>query len=190
MKKYRKTTSIAAVNYKKKNHANYFDYEYTDGTVIRITAGEDGVTQDHIDELIRDFNRQVDRNCYHDKPQHSQEYSEQLEQYERFHYDNRYGKDWTLSYDAVVEASDDNCNIDELGIMLTAWNNTYTEVSDRVLGLRAAIEDLSEEEKQIIYMRFFEDMTFRDIGDVLGISKDTVINRLRRILSTLKNKIE
>ena len=190
MKKYRKTTSIAAVNYKKKNHANYFDYEYTDGTVIRIIAGEDGVTQDDIDELIRDFNRQVDHNCYHDKPQRSKEYKEQQERYEEVHYDNTVGKGWTLSYDAVVEASDDGCNIDELGIMFTAWNNTYTEVSDRVLDLRAAIEDLSEEEKQIIYLYFYEGMTYRAIGDILGVSKDTVVNRLRRILNTLKNEIE
>lgn len=190
MKKFRTNKSIAAVNYKKKKLSNHFDFESTDGTVIRLVAGEDGLSLNDIHELIRNYNRQVDRNCYHDKPQRSKEYKEQLEEYERYHYSNTVGKDWTLSYDAVVEASDDGCNIDELGIMYTAWNNTHTEVSDRVRDLRAAVEDLTEEEKQIIYMRFYEDMTFRDIGEVLSVSKDTVVNKLRRILSTLKNKIE
>ena len=190
MKKFRSSTSITVLNYKKKNHANYYDYRFTDGTVHRLIVGEDNITQEDIDELIKMHNREVDHNCYHDKPHHSTEYKEQREQYEEVHYDNTIGDDWTMSYEVFLDSTDGNCNIDEFWIMFNAWRDMNEEPYGQILDLRAELEDLPEEDQELLRLRFYEDMSYRDIGDLYHISKDTAYNKIKRILKELRSKIE
>jgi len=52
--------------------------------------------------------------------------------------------------------------------------------------LRKAIDTLSEEEKAIIILRFFEDLTIEQVAQVLQKNVSTVKSRLYRILDKLK----
>ena len=54
------------------------------------------------------------------------------------------------------------------------------------IDLRKAIEALSQEERAIIVLRFFEDMTIEQVANVLNMNISTVKSRLYRILDKLK----
>jgi len=51
------------------------------------------------------------------------------------------------------------------------------EAIDRV---RAAMEHLSEEHREIIVLRHFQDLSYSEIADLLGVAKGTVMSRLYR----------
>ena len=56
------------------------------------------------------------------------------------------------------------------------------------LDLFTAMKGLDESDKEILRLRFYEDMTFENIGKELGLSKVSVHKRLKRILSEM-NKL-
>lgn len=71
----------------------------------------------------------------------------------------------------------------------------YTEVEEDMatvedryqdFDLRKAIDALSEEERAIIILRFFEDLTIEQVAQVLQKNVSTVKSRLYRILDKLK----
>lgn len=56
--------------------------------------------------------------------------------------------------------------------------------------LKAAMEDLSEQQKQIIYYRYFEDMTQSKIATMLGISQMQVSRLEKSALQKIKDKMD
>ena len=56
--------------------------------------------------------------------------------------------------------------------------------------LQKALESLEEEDTEIIRLRFFAGMTFKEISSVLGISIPAAKMRLYRTLSAVKEKVE
>src|SRR5690606_16240101 len=61
-------------------------------------------------------------------------------------------------------------------------------IEDR-LELEQAIEQLSEQEKQIILLKYYEDMTITNISDVLACPPGTVKTRLHRALKKLRDTL-
>ncbi|HXG48040.1 MAG TPA: sigma-70 family RNA polymerase sigma factor [Methylomirabilota bacterium] len=57
------------------------------------------------------------------------------------------------------------------------------------LALHEALEHLASTEKQVIYLRYFEAMTDRDIAQRLGLSLGTVKGRLRAGLTHLRRDL-
>lgn len=62
--------------------------------------------------------------------------------------------------------------------------------NEEVQLMLAAVEDLSPEEKEIITLRFNDDMQFAEIADVLGKSEGAVKMTLYRAFEKLKKKME
>lgn len=71
----------------------------------------------------------------------------------------------------------------------------YTEVEESMVitddkyedfDLRKAIDALPEEERVIIILRFFEDLTIEQVANILDLNISTVKSRLYRILDKLK----
>ena len=58
--------------------------------------------------------------------------------------------------------------------------------SDMVL--RQLTDILSEEQREIVLLRFGQDLTIREIGEVTGMPLRTVQSRLRSALKTLKKE--
>lgn len=54
---------------------------------------------------------------------------------------------------------------------------------------RALREDLSDHERDIVLMRFYQDMKVQDIAEELSISRNTVRNVLNQALATLRRKV-
>jgi RNA polymerase sigma factor for flagellar operon FliA len=55
--------------------------------------------------------------------------------------------------------------------------------------LAKAIEELPEREKMVISLYYFEELTLKEIGMVLGISESRVSQLHTRALLKLKNKL-
>ncbi|MCD4734867.1 MAG: sigma-70 family RNA polymerase sigma factor [Bacteroidales bacterium] len=56
--------------------------------------------------------------------------------------------------------------------------------------LRRLIELLPEEQKEVLYMRHYARMSFKDIADVTGVSINTALGRMRYALINLRKIIE
>ncbi|MBE99787.1 sigma-70 family RNA polymerase sigma factor [Flavobacterium coralii] len=52
------------------------------------------------------------------------------------------------------------------------------------------IEELPEDQKQVLQMRIYQDMSFKEIADVTGVSINTALGRMRYALMNLRKVIE
>ena len=57
---------------------------------------------------------------------------------------------------------------------------------DRTRHLEAALTSLPEEQRSVVVLKFFRDKTFREIGEMLCISENTVGSRYRYGMAKLK----
>lgn len=61
------------------------------------------------------------------------------------------------------------------------------EYSEELSKLHAAIEQLSERDRRVVQLYYFEGKTQQEIAAILGIAKSTMSELLSRILLRLKN---
>ena len=91
----------------------------------------------------------------------------------------------TRSLHAPYEDGGDDSLADKLG----TEESGYAEVEDGAL-VAAGLDGLDERERQIVELRFFEEMTQSQIAAEIGISQMHVSRLLRRALATMKGRIE
>lgn len=60
----------------------------------------------------------------------------------------------------------------------------------RRVALRLAVGQLSEEQRQVLHMRYNLGLSFRGLAAELGISRGTAENRVKRSQETLKTMVE
>ncbi len=63
---------------------------------------------------------------------------------------------------------------------------SYTEDSSENLDIRRALDSLSEQDKAVIVLRFFEDLKLEEIADILDENLNTVKSRLYRGIKKLR----
>ena len=56
--------------------------------------------------------------------------------------------------------------------------------------LKVLIEQLPEDQKEVLKMRYFEDLSFKQISDLTGTSINTALGRMRYALINLKKQFE
>lgn len=61
-----------------------------------------------------------------------------------------------------------------------------TGAADQRMDLQAALEQLSEDHRQVLVLREFEKMSYDEMAEVLGIPRGTVESRLHRARGELK----
>ena len=91
----------------------------------------------------------------------------------------------TRSLHAPFEDGSDDSLSDKLGTDEAG----YAEVEDGAL-VASGLEALDERERQIVELRFFEEMTQSQIAAEIGISQMHVSRLLRRALATMRGRIE
>jgi RNA polymerase sigma-B factor len=91
----------------------------------------------------------------------------------------------TRSLHAPFEDGGDDSLADKLG----ADEAGYSEVEDGAL-VAAGLSALDERERQIVELRFFDEMTQSQIAAEIGISQMHVSRLLRRALATMRGRIE
>ena len=53
--------------------------------------------------------------------------------------------------------------------------------------LNLLIKDLPKEQMQVLKMRYFEDMSFKEISELTGVSINTALGRMRYALINLRS---
>lgn len=65
-----------------------------------------------------------------------------------------------------------------------------TESKERAAAVRRAVASLPQELREVVLMKEFEDLTFQQIADALGIPLSTAKNRLYTALGQLRMRLE
>ena len=60
----------------------------------------------------------------------------------------------------------------------------------RDVDLKRIIQLLPDDQKEVLIMRLFCDMSFKDIADITEVSINTALGRMRYALSNLRKMIE
>ena len=73
----------------------------------------------------------------------------------------------------------------------SALNAEKSIIKDQVENdVRRIIEELPEDQKQVILMRIYSDMSFKEISDKTGVSINTALGRMRYALINMRKLIE
>mgnify|MGYP002766092911 FL=1 len=78
---------------------------------------------------------------------------------------------------------------DDAEIMRGSSKNFVDDVIDREI-LNALIKELTERQKTVLNLIYFEEMRQQDVADYLGIKQQSVNDLLNRALKTMKKKAE
>ena len=78
---------------------------------------------------------------------------------------------------------------DDAEIMRGSSKDFVDDVIDRAL-LNALIQELTERQKTVLNLVYFEEMRQQDVADYLGIKQQSVNDLLNRALKTMKKKAE
>ncbi|MDQ6623666.1 MAG: sigma-70 family RNA polymerase sigma factor [Verrucomicrobiota bacterium] len=65
----------------------------------------------------------------------------------------------------------------------------FSAATDAQLGLAAAIDRLPGEQREVLVMKIWNELTFAEIASVLGISQNTAASRYRYALAALKKNL-
>ncbi|MNQ54155.1 RNA polymerase sigma factor [compost metagenome] len=58
------------------------------------------------------------------------------------------------------------------------------------LDLKKLIEELPEDQKEVLVMRMYQDMSFKEISELTGVSINTALGRMRYALMNLRKIID
>lgn len=92
--------------------------------------------------------------------------------------------DENLVDDALI-STDEVASLEDSYLDPMSYDNTSAEILD----LKNELEKLPEKEKQLIYARYFEELTQSEASDVLGISQVQVSRNEAKILNKLKTRL-
>lgn len=92
-----------------------------------------------------------------------------------------------LSVDKAIEADSDGSTVTLLDL-IGQDDSGYEQIDQRMI-LQKALRSLNEREKHIVQMTFFENLSQKQAGEVLGISQMHVSRLQRRALQKLKKAI-
>ena len=62
----------------------------------------------------------------------------------------------------------------------------FTTEDETQRALAAAVDDLPDEQREVVVMKIWNELTFTEIGSVLGISQNTAASRYRYALGALR----
>ena len=84
---------------------------------------------------------------------------------------------------------------EEFSIFSIMTDNSLTienqMISDQVeKDLRKIIEELPEDQKEVLVMRIYQDLSFKEISELTGVSINTALGRMRYALMNLRKVID
>ncbi|MGL2963561.1 RNA polymerase sigma factor [Flavobacterium sp. RSB2_4_14] len=88
-----------------------------------------------------------------------------------------------------------NRDTDDLSVFSKITDNSHNIenilIKDQVnIDLKAIIEKLPHDQKEVIMMRYFLEMSFKEIADLTGVSVNTTLGRMRYAMTNLRKVIE
>jgi RNA polymerase sigma-70 factor (ECF subfamily) len=88
--------------------------------------------------------------------------------------------------------SNDNSNIDIFNSQKFSEDTIEDQlVSNQILNeVKELINELPDDQQQVIYMRHYQELSFKEIADQTGVSINTALGRMRYALINLRKLIE
>jgi RNA polymerase sigma-70 factor (ECF subfamily) len=85
----------------------------------------------------------------------------------------------TDEFDIFSVLGDGNLNAERQMIQEQIYND-----------VKALVEELPEEQKEVLVMRMYKDMSFKEISENTGVSINTALGRMRYALINMRKLIE
>lgn len=162
------------------------------GAVLEALRSEDWVPRSARDKLRSLERVWVQLEAHLGRPPTEEEAAEALgipiEEYRQLLID--YARTAVLSLDScLVNGEEDNENGTTLAEVLATYEDPYEELVEReqMQALQQAIEKLPERERRVIQLYYYEGLTFKEIGQVLGISESRVYQLHTRAIASMRD---
>ena len=87
----------------------------------------------------------------------------------------------------IVETSDDNDLSNVTGNDITAFNIEDRYVNEQVLrDVKKMMNLLPPTQREIVFMRFYQEMSFKEIAETTGVSINTALGRMRYAILNMR----
>ena len=88
--------------------------------------------------------------------------------------------------------SNDDSEIDLLNNMKLSEGNIEMEIiNDQIHNdVRHLVKLLPDNQREVVYMRFYQDLSFKEIADITGVSINTALGRMRYAILNLRRMAE
>ncbi len=88
--------------------------------------------------------------------------------------------------------SNDETEVDLFNNIKLSDDNIETQlVNDQVLNdVRRLVDFLPDNQREVVYMRFYQDLSFKEISEITGVSINTALGRMRYALMNLRRMAE
>ena len=121
----------------------------------------------------------------------------------RYSADGRFGAWITrIAHNLVIDAfrtersentiSNDECEVDLLNDADLCDDNVEMQmVNDQTLAdVRRLVDALPANQREVVYMRFYQDLSFKEIAEITGVSINTAFGRIRYALLNMRRMAE
>ena len=121
----------------------------------------------------------------------------------RYSADGRFGAWITrIAHNLVIDAfrtersentiSNDECEVDLLNDADLCDDNVEMQmVNDQTLAdVRRLVDALPTNQREVVYMRFYQDLSFKEIAEITGVSINTALGRIRYALLNMRRMAE
>lgn len=84
---------------------------------------------------------------------------------------------------------------DEYSIFSIIKDEAHSVERKMVIGeievdLKKIIDNLPDDQKEVVILRFFEDKSFKEISDEVGVSLNTALGRMRYAIANIRKQVE
>lgn len=88
--------------------------------------------------------------------------------------------------------SNDETEVDLFNNIKLSDDNIETQlVNEQVLSdVRRLVDFLPDNQREVVYMRFYQDLSFKEISEITGVSINTALGRMRYALLNLRRMAE
>ncbi|WP_321436333.1 sigma-70 family RNA polymerase sigma factor [uncultured Bacteroides sp.] len=88
--------------------------------------------------------------------------------------------------------SNDDSEIDILNNMKLSEGNIETDIINEQIqdDVRHLVKQLPDNQREVVYMRFYQDLSFKEIAEVTGVSINTALGRMRYAILNLRRMAE
>ena len=88
--------------------------------------------------------------------------------------------------------SNDECEVDLLNNVDLCDDNVEMQmVNDQTLvDVRRLVDALPDNQREVVYMRYYQDLSFKEIADITGVSINTALGRMRYALLGMRRLAE
>lgn len=77
-------------------------------------------------------------------------------------------------------------DIDDVPEAVFATNDEYEEDDDQAQRVRELLAELSPEDREIVFLKYWEQMKNKDIAELLGMNASTVASRVARAMDRMR----